>query len=336
MIRKLAEGEVEADELMFGEIWDCTTCRECEMSCPARVEIVEAVVGTRSIFVEEGRVPRTGARALESVFRFGNPWRLPKVERALWSSQLQVKDLTRGERGEVLLFVGCAPSYDLEARRMAQAAAEVLRKLGVDFCILGAEELCCGNEVLKMGEEGLFEFLRERNLESFKRYEVREIVTLSPHCFNALRNLYDLPVPVRHYTQFILPLLEERKGLLRRFERRVAYHDPCYLGRHNGIYEEPRRILKLVPGLELLEFEQNRERSLCCEGGGGRMWVEASRRGMRLSRLIAREARRLGAEIIATSCPFCLLNILDAVKTEGLEEEIKVFDILEILREVLS
>jgi Fe-S oxidoreductase len=336
MFRKYAEGEIEITEPMRGEFWDCTTCKECELSCPAELKIIDLVLAMRRIFIDEGHIPRTAARALESTYTYGNPGKEVRSARADWAKGLGVKEFSEGARAEMLLYIGCTPSYDLRVLKVAQALALVLHKAEVDFAILGGEEMCCGNEVYRMGEEGLFEFLVESNMKLFQKYGVSKIVTISPHCYNTFKNEYPLHIGVEHYTQHIAGLLAT--GKLKpsgEIGKRVTYHDPCYLGRHNGVYEQPRQLLQGIPGLELVEMERNRETSLCCEGGGGRMWLEASTPGPRLAESIVRDAIAMGAEIIATSCPFCLLNIEDAIKATGYEAEIRVYDVIELVAQSL-
>lgn len=208
----------------------------------------------------------------------------------------------------------------------------------MDFGILGTEESCCGNEIRRMGEEGLFEELVGENTEKIRATGVRWVVTTSPHCYNALRNEYSLEgVEVLHYTQLFSRLLSE--GAVRpqrEVRKRVVYHDPCFLGKQNGIYDPPRQLLMAIPGVELLEFSRCREISLCCEGGGGRMWVEGTAQGTRNSEIRVQEAAALGAEVIATACPFCLLTLEDSVKTTGLEGRLEVKDISELLGEALG
>lgn len=201
----------------------------------------------------------------------------------------------------------------------------------VDFAVLGTEETCCGNEIYSMGEKGLFEELRDANLAKFEELGVERIVTSCPHGFNAFRNLYEGKVAnVLHHSQLLSALIDEgRLKPEKALGLKVIYHDPCFLGKRNGIFDEPRHVIEALPGVELLEFERNRTRSLCCEGGGGRMWVDVP--GEKLAERRAREAAEAGADVIAVACPFCLITLEDAVKTAGLEERLKVMDIAELL-----
>jgi Fe-S oxidoreductase len=319
------------------EIWDCTTCTTCTLRCPKGLDPAMILIGMRRVLTEGGRVKPTVRDALESTFKFGNPWGRGKAKRSEWAQGLNVKDLTEGGEAEILYFVGCTPAYDDRVQAVAQAMVKVFEKAGVDFGTLGNEEICCGSEMRRLGEEGLFEFLVEDNLELFKQHDIKRMVTTSPHCYNSFKNEYEgLDVEVQHYTQFLADLIEQGKlAFSKEVNRVVTYHDPCFLGKQNQVYDEPRAILQSIPGLQFVEFDRSRERSLCCEGGGGRMWVEASSGGERLAEVRVKDALELGAEVIATACPFCMLTLEDAVKTTGAEEAIEVLDIVELVAQAM-
>jgi len=320
------------------EIWDCTTCSTCTLRCPKGLDPAMILVGMRRVLTEGGRVKPTVRDALESTFKFGNPWGRGKAKRADWAQGLNVKNLSEGANAEILYFVGCTPSYDDRVQAVARAMVKVFEKAEVDFGILGNEEICCGSEMRRLGEEGLFEFLVEDSLEIFKQHGVKRMVTTSPHCYNTFKNEYEgLDFEVQHYTQFVADLIERGKLVFsEEVNKVVTYHDPCYLGKQNQIYDEPRVILQSIPGLKFVEFDRSRERSLCCEGGGGRMWVEASSGGERLAETRVKDALALGAEVIATACPFCMLTLEDAVKTTGAEGSIEVLDIVELVAQAIS
>ncbi|MDH5391427.1 MAG: (Fe-S)-binding protein, partial [Candidatus Bathyarchaeota archaeon] len=208
--------------------------------------------------------------------------------------------------------------------------------LGIDFSILGNKETCCGNEIYSLGEKGLFEELVDKNLDLFDQYGIDNIVTTSPHCYNAFKNRYGKELPVKHYTQYFANLVDEGKlNFSGKIEKVVTYQDPCFLGRHNNIYEEPRKIIESIPGLRFVELSRSRKRSVCCEGGGGRMWYDVSREWERLAETRVSEALDIGAEIMAVACPFCLLTFDDAIKTTGNEDKIQVKDIMELVTEAL-
>jgi len=316
------------------EVWDCTTCRTCSYRCPRDVNPMDVLIGLRGLLVEEGRVPPTLGDALEKVYKYGNPWGLSRSKRSEWAQDLKVKYVTEGEKVELLYFVGCAASYDSRAQEVARALVKSLNALGIDFSILGNKETCCGNEVYSLGEKGLFEELAEKNLSLFDQYGINSIITTSPHCFHAFKNRYKRELSVKHYTQYFANLIDEGKlKFSGRLDKVVTYQDPCFLGRHNNIYDDPRKIIERIPGVKFVELRLSRTRSVCCEGGGGRMWHDVP--GERLAETRVKEAINLGAEILAVACPFCLLTFDDAIKTTGNEEKIKVMDIMELVAKAL-
>jgi len=331
------------------EIWDCTTCTTCTLRCPKGLDPALMLIGMRRVLTEGGRIKPTVRDALESTFKFGNPWGRGKAKRSEWAEGLDVKNLAEagfppkvgGDRGgaqaEILYFVCCTTAYDDRVQAVARDMVKVFDKAGVDFGIMGNEEMCCGSEMRRLGEEGLFEFLVEENLALFQQYGIKQMVTTSPHCYNSFKNEYEgLDVEVQHYTQFLADLIQRGKlAFSGEVNKVVTYHDPCFLGKQNQVYDEPRAILQSVPGLQFVEFDRSRERSLCCEGGGGRMWVEASRPGERLAETRVKDALTLGAEVIATACPFCMLTLEDAVKTTGAEGSIEVLDIVELVAQAI-
>jgi Fe-S oxidoreductase len=295
-------------------------------------------VGLRAELVEEGRVPKAIIDALEGTYKHGNPWGRVRQKRIEWSSDLEVRILPEEGEAEWLHFVGCAPSYDPRLQGIPRTLCRILDAAGVSFGVLGTKESCCGSEIRRMGEEGLFEELMEENTQAIRSSGAEAIVTISPHCFNVFGNEYHLDgVQVFHYTQLLSHLVKAGKvDLSHAVKQKVAYHDPCFLGKQNGVFDPPREVLQAIPGIELLEFDRSRERSLCCEGGGGRMWVEGMGEGEKNSETRVREAHAMGVEVIATACPFCLLTLEDGTKTAGLEENVAIRDILELVAEAVG
>ncbi len=254
-------------------------------------------------------------------------------------AEIKIKDFSQGEQAEYLYFTGCTASFDPRIQEVAKALVFDLQRAEVDFGILGNEEQCCGNEIRRMGESGLFEELVDANMQRFESHHIERIMTMCPHGFNALKNEYPQgKFEVLHTAQLLAKRLEEGKlPLKKEVKKVVTYHDPCFLGKQNGVFDEPRTLLTAIPGLTFKELDRSRERSLCCEGGGGRMWVESSSEtGQRLAEIRVQDAVELGAEIITTACPFCVLTLEDAVKTSGNEEKIRVMDIVELLSEALD
>ncbi|MEM3703385.1 MAG: (Fe-S)-binding protein [Candidatus Bathyarchaeia archaeon] len=318
------------------DVWDCTTCSTCSFYCPRDAKPLDVIIGLRAFLLEQGLVPRTLADVLEAVYKYGNPWGLSPSKRDMWARDLKVKYASSEKENDLLYFVGCAASYDNRAQEVAKAIVKNLNLLGIDFSILGNEEKCCGNEIYSLGEKGLFEDLERHNLKLFEQYNVHEIVVTSPHCYHAFKNRYTLKrgLQVKHYTQYFAELIDSQKlKLSKKIEKVVTYHDPCFLGKHNNVYDEPRKIIEGIPGVTFVEFSKSKKRSVCCEGGGGRMWYDVP--GGRLAEKRVKEAVDLGVEIIAVACPFCLLTFEDAIKTTGNEGKIEVKDIMELVNEAL-
>ena len=314
--------------------WYCTSCGACTIRCPRDVKPSEMIIEMRSAFVEDGEIPVSIQKALENTFVQKNPWGRSRAKRGAWADKLDIEIPHISEtESKRLLFTCCIQAYDPRCMVIPSNVAHVLNKGGIEFGILGEEEACCGNEIRRIGESGLFEELQEENIAAFQEYGVKEIITLSPHCMNTLKKEYgDLGIKVVHYTEVVARMIEE--GTLKPsapYEKKVIYHDPCFLGKQNGIFDEPRKILGAIEGLDLVEFSRSRETSLCCEGGGGRMFFEAEIAYQRNSEVRILEAQAKGAEIIATSCPFCVMTLEDPATEKGLV----VKEISEILMEVL-
>ena len=336
LIRQATFGltEIETDE-----IWRCTTCGRCHQRCPRGVDQIEVGVSARRIANEFGVFPESvkpvrGVNA--SLVAEGNPFTEDRGKRGEWAKGLPVKPFS--EDMEILYFTGCYYSYDPRLKKVARATASILNKAGVGFGILGGRENCCGESIRKTGDEELFKRLARENIKTFIDNGVSRIVVSSPHCYHTFKNEYPefkVNFDVIHITQYLFELIKDGKlEISGENGKRIAYHDPCYLGRHNGIYDEPREVLKQVPGLELLELPDCREDSLCCGGGGGRIWMETVK-GERFSDLRVQQALDVGAEVLATSCPYCVSNFEDSRLTLDVEDKIEVRDITEIIMEAL-
>lgn len=331
-------GKIELSPAIAKIMYSCALCGACRESCflEWRDYNLEAFIAMREELVEKGMIPPKVRDYLESTYLHGNPYGLSRANRDKWSEHL---DLPRYSGEEYLYYVGSVGSYDTRSQKAAKALAEVFKKADISFGILGAEENCDGNEVIGLGERGLFEELAEANIKKFKELGVTKIVTLSPHAYNAFKNYYPAyngEFQIYHYTQLISMLLSKQKLVLSKVKGlKITYHDPCYLGRHNNEYEAPRMILKSL-GFKLLEMERNRENSFCCGGGGGNFYTDLLGGGENsTNRIRIKEALETGAEILVVSCPTCLSMLEDAVKTANQEENLKVLDISEILAEHL-
>lgn len=322
----------ESEDYEKKRLWDCTTCSTCNIRCPKGVKPADLVMGMRGAMVEEGRLQPSLRDALESTLKHGNPWGKIREKRSEWTEGMEIKNLSRGDEAEILFYICCTAAFDPRVQDVAKALAKILKSAEVDFAILGNEENCCGSEGKRAGEEGLFEILVEDNSELFSKYQINQILTLSPHCYNSLKNEYtEVDLEVQSHPQFVAKLIEDKKLVFSNsVEKVVTYHDPCFMGKQNKVYDEPRKILTSIPKIKFLELDRIRERSLCCEGGGGRMWTESEASGERLAEVRVKEAVSIGAEILATSCPFCILTLEDAAKTTGNEEIIKIMDVVEL------
>ena len=321
------------------DLWLCTTCGQCVQRCPRGVEIVDVMRAMRRILVPDGVVPASIPNLrgfMTSIASVGNPWGQEPEDRANWAQDLGVKAFDEGT--EVLYFPGCYPSYDPRLKKVAQATASILNQAGVDFGILGSREMCCGESVRKAGNEALFKRLARENIKTFVENGVKKILVSSPHCYHTFKNEYPefmVNFEVIHISQYLFQLMGEgRLTPTKEFEKRVAYHDPCYLGRHNGIYDEPREVLKSIPGLELRELAESRENGLCCGMGGGRIWMETPK-SERFSDIRLEQAIEAGAEVLATACPYCITQFEDSRLTMEDSEAIQIMDITEILQEVI-
>ncbi len=321
------------------EMWRCTTCGNCPRQCPRGVKIIEAGVSLRRISTEYGVFPTPvspvrGVAA--SLLGKGNPLGEDRDKRAAWAQGLSVKPFTEGM--EILYFPGCYLCYDPRLKKVASATANILNKAGVEFGILGDKENCCGESIRKTGDEELFKRLARENIKAFIDNGVQKILVSSPHCYHTFKNEYPefkVNFEVVHISQYLAELIQEgRLEIIKEYEKKVTYHDPCYLGRHNGIYDEPREVLRKIPGLELTEMADSLEDSLCCGGGGGRIWMETVK-GERFSDLRIEQAVNAGAEVLATSCPYCITHFEESriALEEGQAPEI--MDITEIIQEVI-
>lgn len=318
------------------DLWYCVTCNKCVVNCPRGLRIIDIIRSMRMMMNETGSLPGSLKVPIGSTSSRGNPWSGEPEDRTKWLEGFEVKTFEQGM--DYLYFTCCTQAYDPRNQKAGKALLKVLQAGGVDFGILGEKENCCGDAVRKLGGEELFGKLAESNMGLFEGNGVERIITGSPHCFNAfIKDYAELGANYNaiHYTQILLDLIQKGKLVpKRKVEKKVTYHDPCYLGRHNNIYEPPREVLRAVPGLELVEMERNRENSLCCGGGGGGLWNEIPAEE-RFAVLRVQEAAEAGAEVIATACPYCVLMLEDALKTAGKDEAIEVMDVAEIIMESL-
>ena len=324
------------------ELWSCTTCAACVEQCPVLIEHIDKIVDMRRyLTMQEGAAPPEAQRAMTNIERAGNPWGEPSDTRADWAEGLGVPTFAERPDAEYLYFVGCAASFDRRNQRVAKALAKILQAAGTSFAILGAEETCTGDPARRMGNEYLWQTQAQRNIDTFAAHKVRKVIASCPHCFNTIANEYPQlggSYEVVHALQLVQDLIEQQKITLGAGPlETVAYHDPCYLGRHNGIYEDPRAVLDAIDGVTRMEIEpHHRERGFCCGAGGGRMWME-EKVGQRVNHrrveqiLGAGEARGAQPTKVASGCPFCLIMLDEGVGAKGIAADLKPVDVLELV-----
>jgi Fe-S oxidoreductase len=319
------------------EIWACVTCGACQQECPVLIEHVPKIVDMRrSLVLEESRFPREAQGALRSIETQGNPYGLPRAQRSDWAQGLGVKTIDEKPDAEYLYFVGCAASYDEANRAVARAFVHLLQKAGVDFAILGGHETCNGDPARRIGNEYLYQTQAQQNIDAMNEAKVKKVIATCPHCFNTIKNEFPQfggHYEVIHHTQLLASLIEEgRLTPSKAIAGKFTYHDSCYLGRWNGIYDPPRTVVEAIPGTELVEIERHRKRGFCCGAGGGRMWME-EKIGKRINHERVEQTLRTGAPRVATACPFCLTMFRDGISAKGAEAQLQVSDLAQYLAE---
>ncbi len=339
MRKLIREATFGVSEIEKEEIWRCTTCGKCPQRCPRDVKQIDDMISLRRMATGYGVFPAAVKpyRAVSSgLTGQGNPFNEDRKTRADWAEGLNVKTFAEGM--DVLYFPCCYCSYDPRLKKVAQATVKILQKAGVDFGILGSKENCCGESIRRTGNEEVFKKLAKENIKTFVDNGVKKILVSSPHCYHTFKNEYpDFKVnfDVIHVSQYLSTLVNEGKlQITKEYGKKITYHDPCYLGRHNGVYDEPRGVLNKIPGLELNEMPETRVDSLCCGMGGGRIWAETEKHE-RFSNLRVEQAIELGAEEVVTSCPYCITALEDSRLVTNHADDIQIKDITEILQEVI-
>ncbi len=342
-LREGGEAPAEAERyltpfVMDPEVfWSCTTCRACEEACPVGIEFVDRIVDTRRHMVlTQGVMPTEVQTTFRNLEVNSNPWGLAASDRAEWCKSLGVKMMADHPTAEHLYFVGCAGSFDDRNTKIATAFVKMLQKANVDFAILGKEENCTGDPARRIGNEYLYQTLAKTNVETMNRYKFKKVITACPHCFNTIKNEYPQlggNYEVVHHTDFLYELIREgRLTPVRPLPQTVTYHDSCYLGRYNEVYDAPREILKSIPGAELVEAALSKENGRCCGAGGGRMWME-ERAGTRVNHKRLEDLQTTNPNVIASACPFCITMLRDATRDKHVEEKIQTKDVVELLAE---
>jgi Fe-S oxidoreductase len=325
------------DVITEQELWACTTCRNCEEACPVMNEHVDKIIDMRRYLVmTEGRMSSEASRALSNIERQGNPWGISKKDRDKWAkdSDVPVPTVKEEKEFEYLFFVGTMGSYDNRSQKISRALVKILNHAGVKFAILGNKEKNSGDTARRLGNEFLFQQLAAENIEQFRKYGVKKIITIDPHAYNAFKNEYPelgLEAEVYHHTEVLAQLLKEgRIKPTREVNERITYHDSCYLGRYNGVFDPPRYILSQIPGVELVEMKRNRENGMCCGAGGGLMWME-EKEGIRINVARTEQALEVNPSVIGSACPYCLTMLSDGTKAKEVEDRVKTLDVAEIL-----
>jgi Fe-S oxidoreductase len=320
------------------ELWACTTCMACVYECPVTIEHVDSIVDMRrNLVLMESSFPNELNTVFKNIETNFTPWAFNAQDRANWAEGMNIKTLAEDSNGEILFWVGCAGSFDARYQKVTKSFASLMQKANVDFRILGVEEKCNGDTARRLGNEYLAQTMMQENVETLNNYGVKKIVTACPHCYNSLKNEYPQfggNFEVIHHTELIEELLEEGKIKLKDEEQKskVTFHDSCYLGRYNNIYDAPRSSLNKIGGLELIEMERSLDKGFCCGAGGGRMFMEETE-GTRINVNRTQEALNTNAETIASACPFCMTMLSDGVKDFDKSELVQVKDISEIILE---
>jgi Fe-S oxidoreductase len=316
-------------------LWACTTCRACEEACPVMIEYVDKIVDMRRHLVqEESRFPAELTRTFKGMETQSNPWGIDAAQRAAWAEGLDIPTMAEHPDAEYLYFVGCAGAFDDRNKRTTQALAKILKKARIDFAILGKEELCNGETARRIGNEYLFQTMAQTCVDVLNGYKVKKILTNCPHCFNTLKNEYPQfggNFEVLHATEFVKQLIANGKIEFKlNGSKAVTYHDSCYLGRYNDIFDAPRDILQLIPGFDLREMERNRKFGMCCGAGGGRMWMEEEPT-KRVNIRRVEQALETNPDVVAVACPYCMTMVDDGLKSKNMEEKVQALDVMELV-----
>ena len=344
MVAGVTEGQVFEKTLVHDyiqdiKLWQCTTCMACVQECPVMIEHVDSIVDMRrDLVLTESQFPSNLNNVFKSIETNFTPWAFNQADRANWAEGMNIKTIAEDNSGEILFWVGCAGSFDARYKKVTQSFAKLMQKANVDFRILGTEEKCNGDTARRLGNEYLAQMMMKDNVNTLNNYGVKKIVTACPHCFHSLKNEYPQfggNFEVMHHSQLIDQLIEEGRIQLKESEEKkekITYHDSCYLGRYNGVYDSPRNSLKRIKNLELAEMKRNKSRGFCCGAGGGRMFLE-DEEGGRINEERTKEALGTNADTVASACPFCMTMITDGVKQFEKSDDVSVKDIAEIILE---
>jgi Fe-S oxidoreductase len=332
-------GDVVTEE----EIWACTTCGACQEVCPVNIEHIRKIIELRrNLVLTQSKMPESAQLMLRNMQQRGHPWAGVQSMRLRgdWTSDQELKILAEGDNVNTLFWVGCTGALVERNVKATLAMTRVLKVAGVDFGVLGEAETCCGDPARRAGYEFQFQMMAEQNIELFKSYNIKEIITTCPHCYNTIKHEYPRyggDFKVVHYTELIADLISQGKlKLTNELNSKLTYHDPCYLGRYNSVYDDPRRILQAVPGAKFKEMERSRDTGFCCGGGGGLMWIEEQPGTTKINQMRLEDALKTGAETVVAACPYCLQMFEDAIEHKGIKDSLKAKDLVEIVEAAMK
>jgi Fe-S oxidoreductase len=331
-------GDVVTEE----EIWACTTCGACQEVCPVNIEHIRKIIEfRRNLVLSQSKMPESAQLMLRNMQQRGHPWAGVQSMRLRgdWTSDLDIKVLADGDSVNTLFWVGCTGALVERNVNATLSMTRVLKAAGVDFGVLGEAETCCGDPARRAGYEFQFQMMAEQNIEIFKSFNIKEIITTCPHCYNTMKHEYPKyggDFKVVHYTEFILDLIKQGKlKLTNELNYKLTYHDPCYLGRYNSVYDEPRQILQSIPKAKLEDMERSKDTGFCCGGGGGLMWIEEQPGTTKISHMRIEDVIKTGVETVVAACPYCLQMFEDAIEHKGMKESLKARDLVEIVEEAM-
>ena len=338
----------QATEIIGGvvteeEIWACTTCGACQEVCPVNIEHVRKLIGfRRNLVMSQSKMPESAQLMLRNMQSRGNPWAgvTSMRLRGDWANEAGVKVLADGESTETIFWAGCTGALVDRNVKATLAMAKVFKAAGVDFAVLGDAETCCGDPARRAGYEFQFQIMAEQNIEIFKSHNIKQIITACPHCYNTLKNEYPRfggDFKVVHYTEFIADLIKQGKlKLTNELNSKITYHDPCYLGRYNNVYEQPRQILQSITQTKLVEMERSHSTSFCCGGGGGLMWIEEQPGTTKINQMRLDDALKTGADTVVTACPYCLQMFEESIDHQGIKDKVRAVDLIELVAEAVK
>jgi Fe-S oxidoreductase len=332
-------GDVVTEE----EIWACTTCGACQEVCPVNIEHIRKIIDLRrNLVLAQSKMPESAQLMLRNMQLRGHPWAGVQSMRLRgdWTSGLELKILAEGDNANTLFWVGCTGALVERNVKATLSMTRVLKAAGVDFGVLGDAETCCGDPARRAGYEFQFQIMAEQNIEIFKSHNIKEIITTCPHCYNTIKHEYPRyggDFKVVHYTQLIADLITQgRLKLTNELNSKLTYHDPCYLGRYNSVYLEPRRILQAIPKTKLEEMERSRSTGFCCGGGGGLMWIEEQPGTTKINQMRLEDVLKTGADTVVTACPYCLQMFEDSIEHKDMKDSLKARDLVELVEAAMK